>query len=141
MIKLTRISAKDGTATEEFLNVHNYVRIEDPEGLKKALESGADKNDKDSIGRTPLHNACSLGKVKCAQVLLEAGAVVDALDISKSTALHYAVGCGYIECVQLLLDNGADVNLQNSEGKTPIDVAKQFNRQEILKLLEKSASV
>ncbi|KAI3901828.1 hypothetical protein MKW92_047718 [Papaver armeniacum] len=134
MIKLTRVSGKDGSAKEEFLNVHNYVRIDSPEDLKRALAAGADKEDKDSIGRTPLHN------VKCAQVLLEAGAAVDALDISKSTALHYAVGCGYQECVQLLLDNGANVNLQNSEGKTAIDVAKQFNRQEILKLLEKYAS-
>ncbi|XP_026434836.1 ankyrin repeat domain-containing protein 2A-like isoform X2 [Papaver somniferum] len=105
MIKLTRVSGKDGSAKEEFLNVHNYVRIDSPEDLKRALAAGADKEDKDSIGRTPLHNACSLGKVKCAQVLLEAGAAVDALDISKSTALHYAVGCGYQECVQLLLDN------------------------------------
>ncbi|MCL7038718.1 hypothetical protein MKW94_023150 [Papaver nudicaule] len=140
MIKVTRISTKDGTGTEELLNVHDYIRVDNPEVLRKALASGADKDEKDSIGRTPLHNACSLGKVKCAQVLLEAGAAVDALDISKSTSLHYAVGCGYTECVQLLLDNGAVVNLQNSEGKTPIDVAKQFNRQEILKLFEKYAS-
>ncbi|KAF8377984.1 hypothetical protein HHK36_031373 [Tetracentron sinense] len=77
--------------------------------------------------------------VKCAQILLEAGAVVDALDKSKNTALHYAAGYGRKECVALLLENGAAVTLQNLDGKTPIDVAKLNNQQEVLKLLEKDA--
>ncbi|MCL7031726.1 hypothetical protein MKW94_024077 [Papaver nudicaule] len=63
MIKVTRISTKDGTGTEELLNVHDYIRVDNPEVLRKALASGADKDEKDSVGRTPLHNACSLGKV------------------------------------------------------------------------------
>ncbi|MQM01099.1 hypothetical protein Taro_033850 [Colocasia esculenta] len=78
-------------------------------------------------------------EVKCAQALLEAGAAVDSLDKNKNTALHYAAGYGRKECVALLLENGAAVTLQNLDGKTPIDVAKLNNQDEVLKLLEKDA--
>ncbi|KAH7670062.1 Myotrophin and similar proteins protein [Dioscorea alata] len=119
--------------------VHHTASIGDVEGLKNALAAGADKNEEDSEGRTALHFACGYGEVKCAQVLLEAGALVDALDKNKNTALHYAAGYGRKECVELLLENGAAVTLQNLDGKTPVDVAKLNNQEEVLKLLEKFA--
>ncbi|KAI4305047.1 hypothetical protein L6164_028437 [Bauhinia variegata] len=119
--------------------VHHTASIGDVEGLKKALASGADKDEEDSEGRTALHFACGYGEVKCAQILLEAGAKVDALDKNKNTALHYAAGYGRKECVALLLENGAAVTLQNMDGKTPIDVAKLNNQSDVLKLLEKDA--
>ncbi|KAK1310472.1 Ankyrin repeat domain-containing protein 2 [Acorus calamus] len=76
-----------------------------------------------------VHHTASVGdvEVKCAQVLLEAGATVDALDKNKNTALHYAAGYGRKD------------TLQNLDGKTPIDVAKLNNQEEVLKLLEKDA--
>ncbi|KAG5580887.1 hypothetical protein H5410_051514 [Solanum commersonii] len=103
-------------------------------GLKNVIASGADKDEEDSEGRTVLHFACGYG-----EVLLEAGAEVDALDKNKNTALHYAAGYGRKECVALLLENGAAVTLQNLDGKTPIDVAKLNNQNEVLTLLEKDA--
>jgi hypothetical protein len=126
-------------AGEEESIVHQTASVGDVEGLKKALAAGADKDEVDSEGRTALHFACGYGEVKCAQVLLEAGATVDALDNNKNTALHYAAGYGKKENVALLLENGAAVTLQNMDGKTPIDVAKLNNQQEVLKLLEKDA--
>ncbi|XP_038886810.1 ankyrin repeat domain-containing protein 2B-like [Benincasa hispida] len=119
--------------------VHHTASTGDVEGLKKALASGADKDEVDSEGRTALHFASGYGEVECAQVLLEAGAKVDALDKNKNTALHYAAGYGRKDCVALLLENGAAVTLTNMDGKTPIDVAKLNNQNEVLKLLEKDA--
>ncbi|XP_026377086.1 ankyrin repeat domain-containing protein 2A-like [Papaver somniferum] len=133
--------AEDETANEDESVVHHTASVGDVEGLKNALASGSDKDEEDSEGRTALHFACGYGEVKCAQVLLEAGAAVDALDKNKNTALHYAAGYGRKECVALLLDNGAAVTLQNLDGKTPIDVAKLNNQQDVLKLLEKDAFV
>nr|ABK96395.1 unknown [Populus trichocarpa x Populus deltoides] len=103
-------------------------------GHEEAEEAG---NEDESV----VHHCASVGdvEVKCAQILLEAGATVDALDKNKNTALHYAAGYGRKECVALLLENGAAVTLQNMDGKTPIDVAKLNNQQEVLKLLEKDA--
>ncbi|XP_058721956.1 ankyrin repeat domain-containing protein 2B-like isoform X2 [Vicia villosa] len=117
--------------------VHHTASVGDIEGLKAALASGADKDEEDSEGRTALHFACGYGEVACAQILLEAGAKVDALDKNKNTALHYAAGYGRKECVALLVENGAAVTLQNMDGKTPIDVAKLNNQDDVLQLLEK----
>ncbi|KAJ6818444.1 ankyrin repeat domain-containing protein 2A-like [Iris pallida] len=119
--------------------VHHTSSVGDVEGLKAALAAGADKDEEDSEGRRALHFACGYGEVKCVQVLLEAGAAVDALDKNKNTALHYAAGYGQKECVALLLENGAAVTVQNLDGKTPIDVAKLNNKEDVLKLLEKDA--
>ncbi|XP_023529750.1 ankyrin repeat domain-containing protein 2A-like [Cucurbita pepo subsp. pepo] len=119
--------------------IHHTASTGDVEGLKKALASGADKDEVDSEGRTALHFASGYGEVECSQILLEAGAKVDALDKNKNTALHYAAGYGRKDCVALLLENGAAVTLTNMDGKTPIDVAKLNNQNEVLKLLEKDA--
>ncbi|GAB2295719.1 Ankyrin repeat domain-containing protein 2B [Dionaea muscipula] len=124
---------------EEESVVHHTASVGDVEGLRGALATGADIDEEDSEGRTALHFACGYGEVKCAQVLLEAGAKVDALDKNKNTALHYAAGYGRKDCVALLLESGAAVTLQNLDGKTPIDVAKLNNQNEVLKLLEKDA--
>ncbi|XP_010909898.1 ankyrin repeat domain-containing protein 2B isoform X2 [Elaeis guineensis] len=130
--------AEEGGYEDESV-VHHMASIGDVEGLKKALEDGADKDEEDSEGRRALHFACGYGEVKCAQLLLGVGATVDALDKNKNTALHYAAGYGREDCVALLLEHGAAVTLQNLDGKTPIDVAKLNNQEEVLKLLEKDA--
>ncbi|XP_042432298.1 ankyrin repeat domain-containing protein 2A-like [Zingiber officinale] len=140
------VSTTDLSATEEAVEeggyedesvVHQTASVGDVEGLKKALDSGADKDEEDSEGRRALHFACGYGEVVCVKVLLEAGATVNALDKNKTTPLHYAAGYGRKECVALLLEHGAAVTLQNLDGKTPIDVAKLNNQDEVLKLLEK----
>lgn len=130
---------EEDVGNEDESIVHHTASVGDVEGLKKALESGANKDEEDTEGRTALHFACGYGEVECAQVLLEAGAAVDALDKNKNTALHYAAGYGRKDCVVLLLKHGAAVTLQNLDRKTPIDVAKLNSQNEVLKLLEKDA--
>uniref|UniRef100_A0A0E0IF69 STI1/HOP DP domain-containing protein n=1 Tax=Oryza nivara TaxID=4536 RepID=A0A0E0IF69_ORYNI len=162
----TEGTEEEGEYEDESI-VHHTASVGDDEGLKKALDGGADKDEEDSEGRRALHFACGYGEVsndknislrilcktdcmyallvfrklhlKCAQVLLEAGAAVDALDKNKNTPLHYAAGYGMKECVDLLLKNGAAVTLENMDGKTAIDVAKLNNQDEVLRLLEKDA--
>nr|GEU65236.1 hypothetical protein [Tanacetum cinerariifolium] len=73
-------------------------------------------------------------EVKCAQVLLEAGVKVNALDNNNNTALHYAAGYGRKECVVLLLDNDTTCNLQNLEGRTPIEIAELNGQHDICNL-------
>ncbi|KAJ8466352.1 hypothetical protein OPV22_028904 [Ensete ventricosum] len=122
--------AEDEGGYEDESIVHHTASIGDVEGLKKALDSGSDKDEEDSEGRRALHFACGYGEVKCAQILLEAGATVNVLDKNKNTPLHYAAGYGRKECVALLLEHGASVTLQNLDGKTAIDVAKLNNQDE-----------
>ncbi|KAB8109392.1 ankyrin repeat domain-containing protein 2A [Oryza sativa Japonica Group] len=134
----TEGTEEEGEYEDESI-VHHTASVGDDEGLKKALDGGADKDEEDSEGRRALHFACGYGELKCAQVLLEAGAAVDALDKNKNTPLHYAAGYGMKGCVDLLLKNGAAVTLENMDGKTAIDVAKLNNQDEVLRLLEKDA--
>ena len=61
---------------------------------------------------------------------------VDALDNQKNTPLHYAAGYGQKDAVEALVKNGAGVVAQNADGKSPLDVAKLNEQEEVLALLE-----
>ena len=45
-------------------------------------------------------------------------------DLASCTPLHYAAARGDVSAVQLLLAAGADASVQNTDGGTPLDVAK-----------------
>ncbi|KAI0261911.1 ankyrin repeat-containing domain protein, partial [Russula aff. rugulosa BPL654] len=51
------------------------------------------------------------------------------------TPLHRASICGRIEIVRLLIEHGANVEAKTDEGRTPLDVARGEQREEIIKLL------
>jgi ankyrin repeat protein len=53
-----------------------------------------------------------------------------------STPLHEAVEQGHVRIVQFLLKRGASPHVANELGKTPLDVAKDHNRDEIAQLLQ-----
>jgi hypothetical protein len=90
-------------------------------------------------GDTPLHLAATLNQVKIAEVLLAQGADVNARDGgSKLTPLHLAATYSGSEMIRLLLKNKADRNAKNSEGKRPLEFARETPRDEgIVRLLEK----
>lgn len=82
-------------------------------------------------GWTPLHYACSSGKLNIAEFLLANGAMVNALSVSETTPLMMAVSSGNEVLVKLLLDKGADLQLRNHEGYSAIDVAVLLNKDDI----------
>ena len=49
----------------------------------------------------------------------------------------YNTGPHKINVLQLLISNGADVNAKTDRGKTCLDVAKEMNEYEVIKLLLK----
>jgi len=49
----------------------------------------------------------------------------------------YNTGPHKIKVLQLLISNGADVNAKTGRGKTCLDVAKEMNEYEVIKLLLK----
>lgn len=54
----------------------------------------------------------------------------------KNTALHFCALHDRQECMKLLLRCGVDVELKNSQGKTPLDIAKEMGHDACAELIE-----
>ena len=112
------------------------VSNENSKIAKMLIEDGADVNAKDKFGNTALLLAAHLGSLDLLTGLLSAGADLDEKDDDGETALMSAVAAGDAGCVQALLKAGADMNARNDEGKTALALAREYNHEEIVKLLE-----
>lgn len=77
------------------------------------------------LNHSPLHLASRNGHRNVVEVLLAAGVDVNLLTTS-GTALHEAALCGKDSVVKALLEFGADLNVTDSEGRTALDLLKQF---------------
>lgn len=79
----------------------------------------------DTLGRTALHVAASVGKAELVQWLLDqCHAEVDVRDHESGwTALHRAVFYGQLHCAKLLLQHGASLTAVDFDGCTPLDLA------------------
>lgn len=89
----------------ELLNAAYEGRIE---GVRSALERGADPAMASDDGRTALMLAAFEGRSAIAGLLLESGARVEDRDPVGRTALMYAASGPAVETVELLLEAGAD---------------------------------
>ncbi len=87
----------------------------------------------------PLHQAIMSGNIPEINRLLASGASMKDLDPSDlSTTLHYAVRADSQVAptiVELCLDAGIDINRPDIAGKTPLHLAVDFNKSEIIPTL------
>ena len=108
--------------------------------LTRLVEQGVNLEASNYSGMTALMKAAALGKLDCLDHLVAKGANVNAQDNYKRTALHYAASWHHARCVASLLKAGADASLKDDiNGKTALDLAKQFSDTKGLQLLENSA--
>lgn len=90
------------------------------EMVQYLIRKGADVNQEDASGNTPLFHAAIFGNTRVADLLLRAGADIDHLNSEeKITALYAAIIQEKPETAQFLIQKGANVNLQTSDGFTP----------------------
>jgi hypothetical protein len=96
---------------------------------------------------TPLHAAAHYGDLEMVQVLLEY--VVDIKDQNGYcrqtplntpgwkgfTPLHSALRRGWIKMARVLIEHGASIEVKADEGSTPLDLASEQHREDIIKLL------
>ncbi|KAM8924615.1 fibronectin type 3 and ankyrin repeat domains protein 1 [Pelodytes ibericus] len=86
---------------------------------------------------TPLMRVSAItGNADIAQCLITAGANVNAKDSDGKTPLMIATLNGHEHLVRLLTEKGADSNVKNEYGISIMDMAKAFNRQNVLVILE-----
>jgi ankyrin repeat protein len=75
--------------------------------------------------------------LKLAKLMIDRGADVNRHDgLEKETPLHYAAKYGNVELAKMLLNAKADPRAKDWRGKTALDLAKESNHQEIVKILE-----
>ncbi|EGG21420.1 hypothetical protein DFA_01304 [Cavenderia fasciculata] len=131
-IKPLELRDKDG-----YTAMHCAVNQGHFEMAEKLLVKGSDPNARTSTGSTPLHllsKYCHAPKaIKLASLLIEAGAFINHKDIKFEAPLHRAtLPTNNNEFLKLLLLNGANPNILNKRGRTPIHVAIEEGRIDIL---------
>ena len=107
--------------------------------VRLLLDNGADVDQANKYGATPVYAACQEGHVDAALLLLDKGADVHKASKSNRTPLHEASYNGHIDVVRLLLAYGADADLdvKDESGDTPVADAKSQGHKAVVKLLKK----
>ncbi|RDD84617.1 ankyrin repeat domain-containing protein [Streptomyces parvulus] len=113
------------------------IRSADLASATRLLRSGADPEERDPAGQTPLMIAAGLGRPQWAELLLTAGADVHAIEPRMgATALHKAAQSGSADVVGLLLDHGAFIDQQTPVlGNTPLMDAVLHKHEAVVALL------
>ena len=111
--------ALTGGCSTDMTNVVSRQNVS-PDRVQQALEDGADPNEQDEYGLTPLALAIIENQdVEIVRVLIDAGADVNLPTTEGVTPLHRATNSDPA-VVELLVEAGADVNARNASGELPI---------------------
>ncbi|CAE7232829.1 mask [Symbiodinium natans] len=105
------------------------------EAVCSILQAGADVNQVDALGVSPLWAASAKNYVQIADCLLDAKANKDQTDHDGATPLWAASCMGHVEAVRLLLAAGAKHDRVNHRGESPLSVATREGETEVVVLL------
>ena len=136
------------------INAASHGRKEIVEFLisRKALISAKDIN-----GNSPIHVSVRSGHYKIAELLIRKGANINVKNIYGETPVHAVLSRGMegtllmgadldlntekinrrITFLELLINKGADINIEDSFGRTPLDIAIFEGSEEMTELLRK----
>jgi uncharacterized protein len=99
------------------------------------VANGADVNQTQPDGTTPLHWAVYRFDRELVQTLLKKGARVNAINRYGASPLSEAVRVANLEIAEMLLEAGADVNVANQDGQTALMLAARTGHLALATLL------
>ncbi|KAK5660350.1 hypothetical protein OQA88_12891 [Cercophora sp. LCS_1] len=110
--------------------------------VKLLLHLGANIEERDGSGRTPLFCAAEKNSTTVLGLLLNRGAQIDAADYEYRTPLIRAMERDNMATFRLLLNSGANIEVVDSWSQTPLSRAARLGRVEMAgELLNRGAEV
>lgn len=141
---------ESGADVNESIGENNYIhtaldvsiKLQNFKIVKYLTSVGADVNNRNINGITPLMKASSLGTDEIVELLLENGADAKALSMDGFTALMAAaLGSVSFDIMKTLIDNGSDINAQTGvSGSTALMFAVYAGSPKKVELLIKSGA-
>lgn len=107
----------------------------DRDAAFEAIGTGADVNEAQGDGTTPLHWAVYRLDVELVEALLANGARPDVTNRYGSSPLVEAVKTANVDLVEMLLEAGADVEAPNDDGQTALMLSARAGSLEVAELL------
>ena len=99
------------------------------------VHGGADVNEAESNGTTPLHYAVYQGDLPLVEALIDAGADVNTVNSYGSSPMSEAATLGDYEIMKALLEAGADTESTNNYNPTALMIVARTNKVETARLL------
>ena len=118
----TIVNARDVSTGETAL--HIVVARRDLTWLRYLVQKGANVNQADDRGRTPLQQAINLGWREGAEYLVESKASTESTNDAGETPLISAVHRRDTQLMKVLLEAGADPDRADNSGRSARDYAK-----------------
>lgn len=100
-------------------------------------------NERDRLGRLPIHVAALSGRVSLVKLLIENGACVNAevaeagLQYHGARPVHFAAERGHLNVISLLEKNSAEICVQTVRGARPIHFVPDDKYADVKKYLRK----
>lgn len=123
-------------------SILSAIRYGDEDTLSIQLAYGADPDETDDTGNTPLHYVMDVpGDINLLEILLRHGPNINAVNMHGETPLHIAVASGNLDGIELLLsyseemDKPLYINEIDNYGFTPILYAASNGYVDIFTLL------
>jgi len=103
--------------------------------IEYLIQYGANVNEKNLAGETPLMSLCKCGHTNLIQYFIKNNANVNDKDNYGNTVLMYACEEGKFDIIKILIDHHAKINEQNVNGETALIISIKYGDTAIVKYL------